>query len=281
MARIRYLKPEFFKDEDLAVLPFETRLFFAGLWGLADKAGRLEDRPIRLKAEIFPYDSVDAEKCLEQLSKPKNGSGKPFINRYITDNQRYIEIINWEKHQKPHHTEKNSVIPSPPPIGPKRRKEAKEEINLNLKGMEKGMEKQLEASAPLSNGDITVKPLLITTTSSEEIIEAWRKLPLPHDFTEGNEAAFMAIERQLSVLAKDINEPVHHGSVIEAIQNYGKALSLPDTQAHLHKLYPFLQKHVRSYVSYNFNIENYKKSNFEKEKNKESVQDQFKRLGLK
>jgi hypothetical protein len=143
MARIRYLKPEFFKDEDLATLPFETRLFYAGLWGLADKAGRIEDRPLRLKAEIFPYDKVDAEKCLSQLAQPKNGSGRPFINRYITDNQRYIQIINWDKHQKPHHTEAESEIPPAPP--------------LMEKGMEKGMGSVHTASAPLNNGETTVK----------------------------------------------------------------------------------------------------------------------------
>lgn len=145
MPRIRYLKPDFFKDEDLAELKFEVRLFFAGLWGLADKAGRLEDRPKRFKAEIFPYDNVAAEKCLELLARPKRNSGKPFINRYESGGQRYIQIVEWEKHQKPHHTEKNSIIPPAPP--------------LTEKGTEKGTEteKQLNASTELSNGEITVK----------------------------------------------------------------------------------------------------------------------------
>ncbi|HCL00410.1 MAG TPA: hypothetical protein DHW42_09955, partial [Candidatus Marinimicrobia bacterium] len=107
MSRIRYLKPDFFKDEDLALLPFEVRLFFAGLWNFADKAGRLENRPRRLKIEIFPYDNVDVEKCIKTLSKPKNGSNKPFIQEYEVDDCQYIQIINWEKHQKPHHTEKD------------------------------------------------------------------------------------------------------------------------------------------------------------------------------
>lgn len=143
--RIRYLKPEFFKDEDLAELRFEIRLFFAGLWGLADKAGRLQDRPKWLKAEIFPYDNVDAEKCLAALAKSKRGSGRPFIHRYEADGQRYIQILGWAKHQKPHHTERDSEIPPAPP--------------LTEKGMEKGMgmEKQLNASTALDNGDLTVK----------------------------------------------------------------------------------------------------------------------------
>jgi len=112
MARIRYLKPEFFKDDDLACLPFEVRLFYAGLWGVADKAGRLEDRAARLKAEIFPYDAVDAEKCLRMLAQPKKGSRKPFIDRYEVNGERYIQILAWEKHQKPHHCELPSIIPT-------------------------------------------------------------------------------------------------------------------------------------------------------------------------
>ena len=144
MARIRYIKPDFFKDDDLAHLPFETRLFFAGLWGMADKAGRLEDRPARLKAEIFPYDAVDVEKCLKQLAVNKANSGQPFINRYATDGQRYIQIVNWDKHQKPHHTERESKIPPAPPL-------------VKEKGTEKGKENQLKASTELSNGEGTVK----------------------------------------------------------------------------------------------------------------------------
>ena len=144
MPRIRYLKPEFFKDEDLATLNFQTRLFFAGLWNFADKLGRLEERPLRLKVEIFPYDNVDINNCLDLLSKPKNGSGKPFIQRYEIDGQKYIQILKWEDHQKPHHTEKESTIPAP-------------NAAVILKGMEKGMGKQHEASKELSNGYLTVK----------------------------------------------------------------------------------------------------------------------------
>ena len=65
--RARNLKPGFFKNEDLAELPFEGRLLFAGLWCLADREGRLEDRPKRIKAEIFAFDSVDVDKLLSSF----------------------------------------------------------------------------------------------------------------------------------------------------------------------------------------------------------------------
>jgi len=143
MARIRYLKPDFFKDEDLAEHPYWIRLLFAGLWNIADKDGRLEDRIKRIKVDVFPYDNIDIEKGLQELAKPKNGSRKPFIQRYDINGDKFIQIVNWHKHQKPHHTEKDSTIPPAPP--------------LNLKGMEKGMENQHEGSAGLNNGEITVK----------------------------------------------------------------------------------------------------------------------------
>ena len=54
--RARNIKPGFFKNDTLAELEFAARLLFIGLWGLADRAGRLEDRPKKIKAEVFPYD---------------------------------------------------------------------------------------------------------------------------------------------------------------------------------------------------------------------------------
>ncbi|MDD4178863.1 MAG: hypothetical protein PHH14_02280 [Candidatus Margulisbacteria bacterium] len=116
MARIRYLKPDFFKDEDIKELPFEVRIFYEGLWCMADREGRLEERPERLKVEIMPYDEIDIEKALTLLALPKKHGRQPFINRYVTDKQRFIQIINWHKHQKPHHTEKESTIPPPSPL---------------------------------------------------------------------------------------------------------------------------------------------------------------------
>ncbi len=106
MARIRTIKPDFFKHEDLAELPAMTRLLFIGLWTQADRAGRLEDRPKRLKVEIFPYEEYDIESGLKDLET------QGFIVRY--DNSgRFIQISNFSKHQQPNIKEKESTIPAP------------------------------------------------------------------------------------------------------------------------------------------------------------------------
>ena len=105
MARIRSIKPEFFFDEELAELPDQTRLFFIGLWTQADREGRLEERAPKLKAQLFPYEKADAECMLGELH-PK------FILRYTLAGRAYIQIVNFLKHQRPHHTEPESDIPS-------------------------------------------------------------------------------------------------------------------------------------------------------------------------
>ncbi len=107
MARIRNIKPDFFLDEDLANLGLGARLFFIGLWTHADKAGRLEDRPHKLKAVIFPWEHLDVEGLLNELD------GK-FICRYEVEGRRYVQVVNFFKHQRPHHTEAESVLPAVP-----------------------------------------------------------------------------------------------------------------------------------------------------------------------
>ena len=55
--RIRSVKPEFWEDEDVAALPPLTRLYFIGLWNLADDAGYLRWSVVGVAAALFRYDS--------------------------------------------------------------------------------------------------------------------------------------------------------------------------------------------------------------------------------
>jgi hypothetical protein len=107
MARARNIKPSFFTNDALAECDFPARILFIGLWTIADRSGRLYDRPKKIKAEILPYDNCDIEKLLNQLVA--NG----FIVRYKIENDSYIQIHNFEKHQNPHVKESESTIPAP------------------------------------------------------------------------------------------------------------------------------------------------------------------------
>lgn len=115
MARTRSIKPGFFDNELLGCLSPLTRLLFIGLWGQADRAGRLEDRPRRLKKNILGYDDVtadDVDKMLGALDI--NG----FIIRYAVEDRHYIQVTNFAKRQNPHIKEKPSEIPPPPGFEP-------------------------------------------------------------------------------------------------------------------------------------------------------------------
>lgn len=111
--RARNIKPGFFKNEKLADLPPLARLLFVGLWCMADREGRLEDRPKRIRAEIIPFDGENVEELLEMLAKGSD----PFIARYEVNGEKYIQIINFLRHQNPHRREAGSEIPALPTKG--------------------------------------------------------------------------------------------------------------------------------------------------------------------
>ena len=107
MPRSRNIKPGFFRNADLVELPVEARLLFVGLWTLADREGRLEDRPKQIKMEIFPADCFDCDALLTSLASTG------MIERYEVGGKRYLHVVNFTKHQNPHRDERNSVIPPP------------------------------------------------------------------------------------------------------------------------------------------------------------------------
>lgn len=110
--RARGIKPGFYKNADLAECSAFARLLAPGLWMLADRAGRLEDRPKQIKGEIFPYDNVDVDALLGELEKWNH------IIRYSVDGKNYIQIAHFEKHQNPHIKEKQSDIPKSTVLAP-------------------------------------------------------------------------------------------------------------------------------------------------------------------
>lgn len=108
MARARNIKPGFFKNEVLGVADPLYSLLFEGLWVLADRAGRLEDRPLRIKGEVFPYrDGLNVDAMLNWLES--NG----FIRRYTAQGKKCILVLEFVKHQNPHKNEAESELPAP------------------------------------------------------------------------------------------------------------------------------------------------------------------------
>lgn len=109
MPRARNIKPALFKNELLGEADPLLTILFSGLWCLADRDGKIEDRPKRIKAEIFPYRELpDFNGYLTELER------LGFLDRYKVAGQSIIQVLNFAKHQSPHKTEKGSDLPDKP-----------------------------------------------------------------------------------------------------------------------------------------------------------------------
>jgi hypothetical protein len=110
MARIRTIKPEFYRHHELWSAEHESglplRVAYSGLWCVADREGRFKWRPPALKIEILPYDDVDFDAVLEALVR------HGFVRRYEVDGVVYGLIPSFVKHQVINR-EQPSAIPAP------------------------------------------------------------------------------------------------------------------------------------------------------------------------
>lgn len=111
MARIRTIKPSFFRSDDVSALPLRARLTWIGLWTQCDDQGRTKDHARLIKADIWPLDNVSLADIEEDLSTL---AARGRIVRYEVDGERYLEVVNWSEHQNINRPTK-SRIPGPPP----------------------------------------------------------------------------------------------------------------------------------------------------------------------
>jgi len=121
MARIRYLKPEFYRHERLQALEREhpgrfIMLVFSGLWTQCDKLGHFPWKPNQLKLDILPFLEFDMVESLDVLMKEK------FISRYEISGEQYGEIKTFSKHQRISGKEAGAPARYPEPIQGKTRK---------------------------------------------------------------------------------------------------------------------------------------------------------------
>jgi hypothetical protein len=111
MARIRSIKPSFFRHEELFEAEKETglplRLAFAGLWTAADREGRFKWSARNLKLDCLPYDDVDFSRVLDALTT------RGFIVKYTVNGAEFGFIPSWKSHQVINNREAASELPEP------------------------------------------------------------------------------------------------------------------------------------------------------------------------
>lgn len=100
--RIRSIKPEFWRSDDVNEMTIEDRLLFIGLWSYVDDNGVGIDRHSSICADLFAHDlSVSPHDTLKRV---QNGLSRlhslGVIVRYSVESKDYLEIVNWSKHQK-------------------------------------------------------------------------------------------------------------------------------------------------------------------------------------
>lgn len=119
--RIRSIKPEFWRSQDISRLEIEDRLLFIGLWSYVDDNGVGEDRVPMIAADLFADDiERDPSETFERVSR---GLARLFeggqIIRYRVDGRDYFEVSEWKAHQRidrpgksrlPHHSAEGAVL---------------------------------------------------------------------------------------------------------------------------------------------------------------------------
>lgn len=103
--RDRLILPGVVSNEKLADCSMEAQIVFRDLPMIADREGRLEDRPRRIRAVLRPYDDWDMNTILQELADAG------FIGRYSVNGIDCISILTFTKHQSVHWKEKKSELP--------------------------------------------------------------------------------------------------------------------------------------------------------------------------
>ncbi|MGO4549769.1 hypothetical protein AB4059_01515 [Lysobacter sp. 2RAF19] len=107
----RLVNPEIFRDVVLAKLSPRQRLLVVGLPTMADREGRMEDCPERIRIDLFPFDDDDLRPDLDVLADVG------YIHRYEVEGRKYFWMPTFAKYQRPHPREAASTTPPHPAEG--------------------------------------------------------------------------------------------------------------------------------------------------------------------
>lgn len=117
--RIRNIKPEFWRSDDIKRLPREFRLLFIGLWSYVDDNGVGIDDYRQVAADLFALEDDQAEVREYVQAGLRRLAGDALVSRYVLLGKSYLFINSWVKHQKVHNANKaryplpNGVVEHP------------------------------------------------------------------------------------------------------------------------------------------------------------------------
>lgn len=96
MARIRTIKPEFWRDEDLSSISAEAALLAIGLLNYADDEGYFSANKKLIECDVFPLRNLSS--TVPVLLQELSGIG--YVRLFDgSDNKQYGQVANFVKHQ--------------------------------------------------------------------------------------------------------------------------------------------------------------------------------------
>ncbi|MEH1534227.1 hypothetical protein [Cutibacterium avidum] len=121
--RIRTIKPEFWRSDDVSALDVFDRLLFIGLWSYVDDNGVGRDDAVAIAADLFADDL--SRKPQETLTHIAGGlqaiEGRGCIVRWKVDDpeskydgKHLFKIVHWARHQSIKRPSQGHKYPNPP-----------------------------------------------------------------------------------------------------------------------------------------------------------------------
>lgn len=113
--RIRSIKPEFWRSEDIAALPLSARLTFIGLWSYVDDNGVGEDRNSSIAADLYADDlACNPHETLRRVSGDTQAlENAGLIVRYMVGKRHLLYVTTWKEHQVISRPSKGHCYPLP------------------------------------------------------------------------------------------------------------------------------------------------------------------------
>jgi hypothetical protein len=214
--RIRSIKPEFWRSEDITDLNLEDRLLFIGLWSYVDDNGVGRDHVPAIIGDVFARDMFENPR--ETVARVSEGlrrlaeAGR--ILRYTVENRTYLAIHNWDKHQKIDHPAK-ARYPGPDQAERSSSRESREDVARLREDLAPGTEEQGNRGTEEQG-----KELLLSAPRWSDTFDAFY---VAYPRKVGKEAARKAF-------AAAIRRGVSGTDIVEGAERYAADPNLPDKQ---------------------------------------------------
>lgn len=113
MARRRMIDPKFWGDETIGKLEPQERLFYIGLFSLADDEGRICGSPGYLRSQIYPYDDIPLDVIVTWITRLEKIGLIHTYDDPSGNNNTYIDHPKWFKYQTINRPQPSLLPPCP------------------------------------------------------------------------------------------------------------------------------------------------------------------------